>query len=171
MVILVFGLPGSGKTTLAAELAGRLKALYLSSDRVRKDMIRDISYTPEEKLAVYERMVELAREAVVRRDDDVVVDATFHLQEERRLFSQLLGGETALFKIEIRAKEELIRERLEVPREDSAADFGVYKKIQAEWEPEASEHLVLWSERSNLEDMVHEAMDYMHIVYEPISHP
>jgi len=170
MVILVFGLPGSGKTTLAAELAGRLKALYLSSDRVRKEMIRDVSYTPEEKLAVYERMVELATEAVVRRDDDVVVDATFHREDERRLFRKLLSDRTAMYVIEIRAKEELIRERLEAPREDSDADFAVYEKISAEWEPEFDEHLVLWSERNNLEELVHEAMDYMHIIYEPISH-
>jgi predicted kinase len=170
MVILVFGLPGSGKTTLAAELAGRIKALYLSSDRVRKEMIRDISYAPEEKAAVYDRMLGLAREAVVRRDDDVVVDATFHREEERRLFRKSLDGETAVFVIEVRAKEELIRERLAAPREDSDADFGVYEKIRAEWEPEADEHLVLWSERDNLEEMVHRAMDYINIVYEQDSY-
>lgn len=170
MVILVFGLPGCGKTTLAAELAGRLKALYLSSDRVRKEMVRDIGYTPEEKLAVYDRMLELAKEAVMRHDDDVVVDATFHQAGERRLFRESLGGETALFLVEVKAKEELIRERLEMPREDSDADFAVYEKISTEWEPEVAEHLVLWSGRDNLEDMVRRAMGYINIVYEPISH-
>jgi len=170
MVILVFGLPGSGKTTLAAELAGRLKALYLSSDRLRKEMIRDISYAPEEKSAVYDRMLGIAKEAVVRHDDDVVVDATFHRAEERRLFREALSGETVLYLIEVCAKEELIRERLSAPRVDSDADFAVYEKIGAEWEPEESGHLVLWSERDNLEAMVHAAMDYINIVYEPVAH-
>jgi predicted kinase len=133
-------------------------------------MIRDISYTPEEKSAVYERMLGLAREAVVRHDDDVVVDATFHRAKERRAFREAVGAETALYLIEVRAKEELIRERLAVPRKDSDADFAVYERIGAEWEVEDAEHLVLWSERDNLEEMVRRAMEYIKIVYEPLSH-
>jgi predicted kinase len=115
-------------------------------------------------------MLGLAREAVIRHDDDVVVDATFHRAKERQLFREALGGETALFLVEVRAKEELIGERLEVPREDSDADFAVYERISAEWEAEDGEHLVLWSERNNLEEMVRAAMDYINIVYEPAAH-
>jgi predicted kinase len=170
MVILVFGLPGSGKTTLAEELAGRLKAVYLGSDPLRKEMIRDISYTAEEKSAVYDRMLELALDAVVRWDDDVVADANFHLTKERQLFQDAFRQQTALYLIEIRSKEELIRERLSARREDSDADFAVYEKIRAEWEPEDSDHLVLWSERDNLEEMVRQALDYVNILYEPITH-
>jgi adenylylsulfate kinase len=35
-VILIMGLPGSGKTTLAAELAPMLNARRLNADEVRK---------------------------------------------------------------------------------------------------------------------------------------
>jgi len=171
MVIIVFGLPGSGKTTLAETLAGRLKALYLSSDRVRKELIRDIDYTPEEKSAVYGRMLELAVEAVVRRDDDVVVDGTFHLARERDLFRLALSGETEVYFIEIRAEEELIRERLATSRADSDADLDVYRMIGGSWEPEDSEHLILWSESDNLEELVRQVMDHIHILYEALPHP
>jgi predicted kinase len=166
MVIVVFGLPGSGKSTLAMTLAGRLQASYVSSDRIRKAMIRDVSYTPEEKAVVYDRMVDLAREAVVRLDDDVVVDATFHLAKERQLFREAIEPETSLYFIEVRAQEELIRERLAKPREDSDADFAVYVSIKTEWEPEDREHLELWSDRDNLEEMVRLALEYMNIVYD-----
>jgi predicted kinase len=171
MVIVVFGLPGSGKTTLAATLAGRLKALYLSSDRVRKDIIRDISYTAEEKSAVYERMLERALEAVLMRKDDVVMDGTFHLARERRRFADVLGAEAPLYFIEVCARKELIRERLEAPRTDSDADFSVYEAVGAAWEPEEDEHLVLWSERDNLEDLVRQVMNYINIVYDALPHP
>ena len=37
MKILIMGLPGSGKTTLAQMMAPRLNAVWLNADEVRKD--------------------------------------------------------------------------------------------------------------------------------------
>ena len=37
MKILILGLPGSGKTTLAQMMAPRLNAVWLNADEVRKD--------------------------------------------------------------------------------------------------------------------------------------
>ena len=36
-IILIMGLPGSGKTTLASELVSLLKAKWLNADEVRKE--------------------------------------------------------------------------------------------------------------------------------------
>jgi len=41
MVIIVFGLPGSGKTWFAKTLAARIKAVYISTDQLRNSLIRD----------------------------------------------------------------------------------------------------------------------------------
>jgi len=170
MVIIVFGLPGSGKSTLARALAGYLKASYLSSDRIRRSLIRDIEYTPEEKSAVYDRMLQLTTEAVIGKNDDVVVDATFQLASHRQAFKAALAAETSLYFIEVRAREPLIRDRLATPREDSDADFAVYQKISAEWEPESEEHLVVWSESANLPEMLHLALNYLNIIYDDTTH-
>lgn len=166
MVIIVFGLPGSGKSTFAQALAGRLKAYYFSTDRIRKMLITDPEYSAAEKVAVYDRMLQLATAAVVTYDDDVVLDGTFHRSVIRRLFKKGLGERTAVYFIEIRSREELIRERLAYPREDSDADFSVYEKVRAEWEAGDEEHLVLWSEQDNVDELLMQAFDYIHILYE-----
>jgi predicted kinase len=170
MVIIVFGLPGSGKSTLAQALAAYLRGPCLSSDRIRKTLIRDIEYTPEEKSAVYHQMLEQAAGIVTSQNDDVVLDGTFHLAETRRRFKETLPGDTPLYWIEVRAKESLIHERLAIPRQDSDADFVVYQQIRTEWEPEEEDHLILWSENDNLGQLLQTALQYLNVVYEA-SHP
>ena len=59
-----------------------------------------------------------------------------------------------LSRVEIRADENHIRERLKVPRPDSEADFAVFMDIRDRQEPIETPHLVLWSDEMTLEDMV-----------------
>lgn len=170
MVVIVFGLPGSGKSYFAEKLAGRLQAVYINSDKVRRRVIRDIEYSAAEKSTVYEQMLRIAQEAVEREHDDVVLDGTFCQGETRRQFKAGLEDDADLKLIEIKAREELIRQRLAVPREDSDADLGVYELIKAQWEPEEDDHLILWSQQDNLEEMVKVAMQYLNVVYDGSSH-
>ena len=44
--ILVMGLPGSGKTTLAAELVTLLNAKWLNADKIRQEL-NDWDFSPE----------------------------------------------------------------------------------------------------------------------------
>ena len=46
MKILIMGLPGSGKTTLASKLAPLLKAKWLNADKVRKE-VNDWDFSEE----------------------------------------------------------------------------------------------------------------------------
>ena len=39
MKILIMGLPGSGKTTLALKLSKKLKAKWLNADKIRKNLM------------------------------------------------------------------------------------------------------------------------------------
>lgn len=171
MVIIVFGLPGSGKSYFAEELAGRLKAIYVSSDRVRKNLIRDIDYSPEERSAVYDKMLQLTKDAVLREDADVVLDGTFPLDRHRRLFDQALEQCTDVHFIEITAPKDLVAERLAKPRQDSDADLVVYDRLKKEWEPEEKQHLVLCSELDNLEAMLEVSMNHLHIVHDNPGRP
>ena len=49
MIVIVFGLPGSGKVTLLPILPGRYNAEYINSDRVRKTMFNKRTYSKQEK--------------------------------------------------------------------------------------------------------------------------
>ena len=88
MMIIVSGLPGSGKTHLASRLASKLGAEYISSDLTRKEIESRGEYAFEDNLTVYEEMARRAGDEL-RHGNTVVIDATFYLREMRSLFSTL----------------------------------------------------------------------------------
>jgi predicted kinase len=161
MLILIAGLPGSGKTTLARALAAQTNTLHLNSDLMRRALGLMGHYAPEDKAAVYAALLERAR-ASLSEGKDVVVDSTFYKESVRAPFRQLASDcATALCWIEVRAQEAVIRERLKTPRPDSEADEAVYEKIRDEAEPLPEAHLVLWSDADPLEKMVAAAREYI----------
>ena len=59
-IILIMGLPGSGKTTLADEIAPKLNAKRLNANEVRKNS-NDWDFSPEGRLRQAKRMATLAK--------------------------------------------------------------------------------------------------------------
>lgn len=56
MKILVMGLPGAGKTTLATALAKEMKAVHFNADRVRETMNKDLGFSIEDRIEHARRM-------------------------------------------------------------------------------------------------------------------
>ena len=162
MVIIVMGLPGSGKSYFASRLATVMDADYINSDSIRKTMITQRTYSIKEKLLVYNKMLALMKLAV-KQKKDIVLDGTFYKHSIRKKFIDEAGNATCLIFIEVKAVESLIRERLKQTRADSEADFKVYKIIQAQWEPVQEKHLILQSMNDNVNDMLHIAIDYLRL--------
>ncbi len=79
MKILIMGLPGSGKTTLAKLLAPMFNAVWLNADVVRKEA-DDWDFTMEGTIRQTKRMKTLAQEAV---DANRVVVADFICPTQR----------------------------------------------------------------------------------------
>lgn len=162
MIIIVFGLPGSGKSYFASRLASMLDACYITSDRLRKEILNKRTYSEEEKLSIYDVMLSRLMEAT-KQNKKVVLDATFYKNEIRKNFINTIDKSEQVIFIEVIAGESLIRERLLKTREDSDADFEVYKKIKAEWEPMDEAHLVLESTNDNINKMLYKAIDYLNL--------
>ena len=59
--ILFCGLPGVGKTTLAMSVASRTGASILSSDKVRKELIRYPTYASAEGRLIYDVLMLLTK--------------------------------------------------------------------------------------------------------------
>lgn len=143
MLYLVCGLPGTGKTTVARELASLTGGIVLRTDEIRKQLLSDPQYTPEEKRMVYDAMLRTAG-SMLRAGAVVILDATFHLRKERHAAMEIArksGSDCVV--IEVRCDERTAREHLRKKKRDndeSDADFGVYKRIEKEWEPLKDEH-------------------------------
>jgi len=54
--ILIMGLPGTGKTTLARALAPKLDAVYFNADQVRANINKDLGFSFEDRLEQARRM-------------------------------------------------------------------------------------------------------------------
>jgi predicted kinase len=160
MVVIVLGLPGSGKSYFASRLASMIGAEYINSDRVRKEMFKVRTYSEQEKAAVYNEMLAKMKEAV-NQNRNVVLDATFHKDDTRKPFAQEMEKKGGIYFIEVRANENIVRERLKKERPFSEADYEVYKIISQHWESLKDPHLLLESTDENINSMLQGAADYL----------
>lgn len=147
-LVLVGGLPGTGKSTLARGLAGRADFEVIRSDVVRKELAgldpgRDASagfgagiYTPEWTERTYAECRRRA-EALLFEGRRVLVDASFGAASGRRLLLELgeRWGVPALLLL-CRADPATVRARLEARRGDASdADWAVHLQAVGQWEP------------------------------------
>lgn len=142
-LVMVGGLPGTGKSTLARGLAGRAGFVVIRSDVVRKEIAGDGSesdfeagiYTPEWTERTYAECLRRA-EAQWFEGRRVLIDATFRAEAGRRLFLDAAErwGLPARLLI-CRAGAEVVKGRLERRRDDASdADWEIYLKVAAQWE-------------------------------------
>lgn len=142
-LILIAGLPGSGKTTVARAFAQRSGAAHLNSDVLRKTLGMMGHYTAADKAHVYDALL-AHTEAALLRGETVVVDSTFYKEAIRTPYEHLAQKyQIPLFWVEVCAGEKSLRERLEQPRPDSEANYGVYLAIREQFEPLPDHRLIL----------------------------
>ena len=83
--ILIMGLPGAGKTTLAEKLVFLIKSKWLNADAVRKE-VNDWDFSEEGRKRQAMRMASKAEE-FVKSGQSVVVDFVCPTPELRKLFN------------------------------------------------------------------------------------
>jgi len=169
-LILITGLPGSGKTTFARALSAALDIKHLNSDIIRKNIGRWGNYSPTSKSVVYANLLREA-EACLERDESVIVDATFYTKLLRDPYEQLAKQyHVPIVWIELLADEEVIRQRVSYHRPDSEADFDVYLKLKADYEPLDVPHLAIASDHACIGKMVGAAKNYLNLFEIPTFH-
>ena len=147
LLIVSMGLPASGKTTLAAALAGRLGAVHVSSDVVRKHLVGlrpGMHRTDAFQDGIYTRAISRRTYSAVRkqatrwlrRGRSVVLDATFGLPAERtalRYLARRLG--VRRYVILCRADESVLKARLaaraDQPSSTSDARVEIWPALRA----------------------------------------
>jgi uncharacterized protein len=146
-LVLVGGLPGTGKSTVAQGVAREAGFQVVSSDRTRKALagaaptesrragFQEGIYGPQWTERTYQALLGKVREGLFQ-GDRIVVDATFRDEEDRRAFLETAraSGVRALF-LECRAPSEVVRERLEARTSDpSDADWHIHREVARRWE-------------------------------------
>jgi aminoglycoside phosphotransferase family enzyme/predicted kinase len=148
-LVLVGGLPASGKSTLAARLADRLGWALLRSDEIRKDLAGlahdspapaapgEGLYRPKLVESAYREMLRRARLAL-ERGVSVILDATWR-EERMREAARRLAEATCADLIELRctAPRSMLRRRLagRKPRTAMASDATLEVLDKMDFQP------------------------------------
>jgi uncharacterized protein len=149
-VVLVGGLPGTGKSTLAQALASQAGFELIRSDQIRKELAAQSNhggvnpadldasqiYTTEWTEKTYQACLDCA-DAALFEGKRVLVDATFRQESHRRRFLDAAAnwGVPAVLLI-CQADPAVVKSRLENRRDDvSDADWTIYLQAVERWEP------------------------------------
>ncbi len=144
MIIVVTGLPGVGKTTFSKELGSMLNAKVLSSDKIRKELFPNPTYSKSEKSLVYDVMLLIAK-YLHQTGKTCILDATFNRENFRKNLKEKLGTKkNQLFFIECKCAEPIVLRRLRNRKNDySDADFRIYKKMKRQYQPIKTSHITI----------------------------
>lgn len=130
-LILIGGLPGVGKTTLAREFVRLANAVHFEIDEVKREVVPAESVTesidpPEYRFKYYEETIRRLPELFDQSPSStVVIDETFHLQEFREMWSRAARDlNIKLHWIETVCEEEMVKERLQVGKDRGSHILG-----------------------------------------------
>jgi predicted kinase len=161
MLILICGLPATGKSTVARRLAKALGAEVLRTDIVRRDLIKNPVYTEEEKDLIYKAGFLIA-DYLIKNDIIVIIDGTFYKDKHRKQAQEIAKKRgKRFFLIETQCPEDVVLKRLEARRKNlrspSDADKEVYFKIKNLFEEIKEDHIVIdtgWNIKDSIKEVI-----------------
>ncbi len=135
-IIVVSGLPGTGKSYFCRRLAERLPSLILESDALRKQLFPKPTYSAEESAVLFRAIYQLI-EDLLKKGIPLILDAT-NLEERHRerIYNIADNTDAKLILVSVKAPPELVQKRLKKRAENknvddnSDADWTIYQKMK-----------------------------------------
>lgn len=148
-LIVVSGLPGTGKSFFCRKLAEKLPFLILASDALRRVLFPSPQYDEQENKRLFSACHVLIEE-LLRKGIPVIFDATNLLEHHREyLYRAAERAGAKLMLVWVEAPPEVVRQRLlarettTVPQCDSEAGWEVYNRMKSRREKISRNHLVV----------------------------
>ena len=148
-LVVLSGLPGSGKSHLAREITARYPLAVLASDALRRALVERPTYSQKESARLFAAIHALL-EDLLRRRIPALVDAT-NLKETHRqpLYEIAERTRARLLVVEVQAADKIVRRRLNArrarrdPADISEATVEVYEMMREDAEPITRPHIVV----------------------------
>ena len=161
VLIMMSGLPGSGKSYLSQRLAQQLSAVVIESDCVRKVLFSQPTYSAQES-AIVHRTCQEAMRRLLGKGVRVIFDATNLVEFQREVLYNLAERSGArLLIVRTVAPEQVIRDRLERRGENaegaSDADWRIYRRMSKREQEIRRTHLCIDTSH-DMDDAVRKVM-------------
>jgi predicted kinase len=153
-LVVLSGLPGSGKSTIAHELRQRVSAAVLQSDRVRKLLIPVPDYSTDESARVF-GAIHATLERLLADGIPAILDATTLEQRQRAPLARIAERTGArLILVWVQASEREVRRRLAARHAGGRAGYDVsdagaevYEMMRGRVEPIRGRHMTINTDR------------------------
>ena len=150
VLVMLTGLPGTGKSNLARQLAEVLPFAIVESDQVRKILFPQCEYTGEESQWVH-RTCHALMDKLLMKGVRVIYDATNLHERHRELVYRLADArEVKLIVVKVVSPEAVASQRLRNRQADvtddddvSDADVKVYRRMSRRVDPIRRNHVVV----------------------------
>mgnify|MGYP001110052693 CR=1 FL=1 len=151
-LIVLSGLPGTGKTYFCQKLVARLPFVVLESDALRKTLFPTPTYAAEESTRLFQAVHHLI-EDLLRKGIPIILDATNLSERHReRLYNIAERLNAKLILVRLKAPPEVVHERLKAraagkDKTLSDADWEVFQRMQPTMERIRRQHFAVDTSR------------------------
>jgi hypothetical protein len=147
VLILIVGLPGTGKSRFAARLATRTPLVILESDALRRLLFPTPAYSAAESRRLF-AAIHAAIDRLLSQGTRCLLDATNITERHRQPLYDIADARGAkLVIVEVVAAREVIHQRLRGRAQEagarSDADVTVYERMRPQREEISREHFVV----------------------------
>jgi predicted kinase len=148
-LVIMSGLPGTGKSYLSRKLAERLPCVVLTSDALRKILFPTPAYDARENQRLFAAIPVLI-EDFLGRNIPILMDATNLVEHHREQLYRIADKlRLKLIIVQVEAPPDVVQERLKARLENadqqdfSEADLGVYQKMKTSKQKIYRNHFVV----------------------------